>query len=89
MSLAMNWPGMGDPTKRKKTLRFLAITAIIGISSIGNEIYDFWIRLPEVDPLLQPILEIIPLQLLAYYAAVERQNNPDYPRNLAKSVTVK
>lgn len=62
---------------------------IIGISSIGNEIYDFWIRLPEVDPLLQPILEIIPLQLLAYYAAVERQNNPDYPRNLAKSVTVK
>ena len=32
MSLAMNWPGMGDPTKRKKTLRFLAITAVIAIS---------------------------------------------------------
>ena len=32
MTLAMNWPGMGDPTKRKKTLRFLAMTAIIAIS---------------------------------------------------------
>ena len=32
MSLAMIWPGMGDPTKRKKTLRFLAITAVIAIS---------------------------------------------------------
>ena len=32
MSLAMNWPGMGDPTKRRKTLRFLAMTAIIAIS---------------------------------------------------------
>ena len=32
MTLAMNWPGMGDPAKRKKTLRFLAITAIIAIS---------------------------------------------------------
>ena len=32
MTLAMNWPGMGDPAKRKKTLRFLAVTAIIAIS---------------------------------------------------------
>jgi hypothetical protein len=32
MSLAMIWPGMGDPAKRKKTLRFLAITAVIAIS---------------------------------------------------------
>ena len=32
MTLAMNWPGMGDPAKRKKTLRFLAITAINAIS---------------------------------------------------------
>ena len=32
MTLAMNWPGMGDPTKRKKMLKFLAMTAIIAIS---------------------------------------------------------
>jgi hypothetical protein len=32
MSLAMIWPGMGDPTKRRKTLRFLAMTAVIAIS---------------------------------------------------------
>jgi glucosamine--fructose-6-phosphate aminotransferase (isomerizing) len=41
--------------------------------------------LPE---LLTPILYVVPLQLLAYYAAVARGNDPDRPRNLAKSVTV-
>lgn len=41
--------------------------------------------LPEV---LTPILYVVPLQLLAYYAAVARGNDPDKPRNLAKSVTV-
>ena len=35
------------------------------------------------------MIEIIPIQLLAYYAAVEKDTDPDYPRNLAKSVTVK
>ncbi len=41
--------------------------------------------LPEV---LSPIVYVVPLQLLAYYAAVARGNDPDKPRNLAKSVTV-
>lgn len=62
---------------------------VIAISSADNELYDYWIPLPETDPFLQPILEVLPLQLLAYYTALERQNDPDYPRNLAKSVTVK
>ena len=34
-------------------------------------------------------IEIIPIQLLAYYSAIEKETDPDYPRNLAKSVTVK
>ncbi len=42
--------------------------------------------IPEV---LSPIPFVIPLQLLAYYMALERGHNPDTPRNLAKSVTVK
>ena len=44
--------------------------------------------MPEHAGLLSPILHTIPLQLLAYYAALERNNDVDKPRNLAKSVTV-
>lgn len=62
---------------------------VIGISNIPNEIYDYWIPLPAIDEAFYPLVEIVPLQLLAYYSAIERNANPDYPRNLAKSVTVK
>ncbi len=62
---------------------------VIGISNIPNEIYDYWMPLPTVDEAFYPLIEIVPLQLLAYYSAIERNANPDYPRNLAKSVTVK
>jgi glucosamine--fructose-6-phosphate aminotransferase (isomerizing) len=44
--------------------------------------------LPPVDELLMPVLQVIPLQLLAYYIAVKRGCDVDQPRNLAKSVTV-
>ena len=50
---------------------------------------DFVLRVPRVHPLLEPIVHIVPLQLLAYYTAVARGHNPDRPRNLAKSVTVR
>ncbi len=46
------------------------------------------IYIPETSPLLTPILSVIPLQLLAYYIAVELGRDVDQPRNLAKSVTV-
>ncbi len=49
---------------------------------------DHTIFLPEVPELLSPILEIVPLQLLAYHIAVRRGCDVDQPRNLAKSVTV-
>lgn len=62
---------------------------VIGISNEPNDIYDHFIPIPSVDPILYPLLEIIPLQLLAYFIAVEKGIDPDYPRNLAKSVTVK
>ena len=46
------------------------------------------IRMPDHVGLLSPILHTVPLQLLAYHAALERGNDVDKPRNLAKSVTV-
>lgn len=62
---------------------------IIGISNRNNDIYDYFIEIPEVLEYLYPILEVIPLQMMAYYLAIKKQVDPDYPRNLAKSVTVK
>lgn len=63
--------------------------SLIGIGSSPSEVYDRFIAIPEVDEVLYPILEVIPFQILAYYLALEKEANPDYPRNLAKSVTVK
>jgi len=62
---------------------------IIGISDKKSDVYDYWVEIPPIDEILYPIIEIIPIQLLAYYTALEKKTNPDYPRNLAKSVTVK
>ena len=62
---------------------------IIGVSDTKDEIYDFWIKIPKVDHLLYPLVSIAPLHLLAYYLALKRGKDPDKPRNLAKSVTVK
>ncbi len=47
-----------------------------------------YLSIPEVDDAFAPILAVIPAQLLAYYCAIYRGNDPDKPRNLAKSVTV-
>ena len=49
---------------------------------------DYVIELPHTEELLMPITAVVPLQLLAYYTSVNRGNDPDKPRNLAKSVTV-
>jgi glucosamine--fructose-6-phosphate aminotransferase (isomerizing) len=61
---------------------------IIGISPENNQIFDQWIKVPDVNE-ASSIVNIIPVQILAYYLAVLRGKNPDMPRNLAKSVTVK
>ena len=62
---------------------------IIGISDLESDVYDYWIQIPKTRETTYLISEIIPIQLLAYYAALEKDADPDYPRNLAKSVTVK
>lgn len=61
---------------------------VIGISPENNEVFDYWLKVPDVGN-ASPIVNIIPVQVLAYHLAVLRGLDPDYPRNLAKSVTVK
>ena len=61
---------------------------IIGVSPTKNDTFDYWIKVPEAGN-ASPIANIIPIQMLAYRLAVLQGLNPDYPRNLAKSVTVK
>jgi glucosamine--fructose-6-phosphate aminotransferase (isomerizing) len=65
---------------------------IIALASAGDTkvsaLADYTIFIPEAPELLLPILEIIPLQLFAYYVAVHRGLDVDHPRNLVKSVMV-
>lgn len=62
---------------------------IVGISNKKDSLYDYQITIPTISESLYPLIEVIPLQLLAYYLSICNNANPDYPRNLAKSVTVK
>jgi glucosamine--fructose-6-phosphate aminotransferase (isomerizing) len=65
---------------------------VIAVATEGDheiaEKADYTIYVPDADPLINPIISTIPLQLLAYYIAVLRGCDVDKPRNLAKSVTV-
>ena len=65
---------------------------VIAIANAGDTLIatkaDHVIAIPETNPLLTPVLTVLPLQLLAYNIAVRRGCDVDQPRNLAKSVTV-
>jgi glucosamine--fructose-6-phosphate aminotransferase (isomerizing) len=63
------------------------VVATAGDENI-KEYADYLISVPDVPELLQPMVTVVPLQLLAYHAAVLRGHDVDKPRNLAKSVTV-
>ncbi len=89
-----------DPTsvlKYEKTLSNIQEVAarsgrVIAIAIQGDEqiknLVEHAIHIPPAPELLLPILEVVPLQLLAYHIAVRRGCDVDQPRNLAKSVTV-
>jgi glucosamine--fructose-6-phosphate aminotransferase (isomerizing) len=62
---------------------------IIGVSDSPNLLFDFWVGIIHVDEIFYPLVAVVPLQLLAYHLAIARGLDPDQPRNLAKSVTVK
>ncbi|MCC7448922.1 MAG: glutamine--fructose-6-phosphate transaminase (isomerizing) [Anaerolineae bacterium] len=65
---------------------------VVAIATEGDEFIktkaDHVLYVPELPPLLSPVVTVVPLQLLAYYIAVYRGCDVDQPRNLAKSVTV-
>jgi glucosamine--fructose-6-phosphate aminotransferase (isomerizing) len=60
----------------------------VGHTELDPKLADHQVRLPKNEPELDPILLSVPLQMLAYHAAVVLGNDVDKPRNLAKSVTV-
>ena len=67
--------------------KILMITDDRSLQSESENIWEIF-RLPVVDPILETLIYAIPIQMLAYYTAVELGNDVDQPRNLAKSVTV-
>ena len=64
--------------------KVLAITS----ENIENDGFEEVIKIPKTNPLISPILSVIPMQLLSYYISKEKGLDVDKPRNLAKSVTV-
>ncbi|SEO90097.1 glutamine--fructose-6-phosphate transaminase [Amphibacillus marinus] len=63
-----------------------ANTCVVSIKGLEQD--SDTLVLPHVHPLLTPLVSVVPMQLLAYYAALHRDCDVDKPRNLAKSVTV-
>ena len=57
-------------------------------AEIGVDAADYLIRIPKINEMLMPMVATVPMQLLAYYTSVNKGNDVDKPRNLAKSVTV-
>ena len=74
--------------KEVKARDGIVISIVTKGDHLAREASDHIIELPPAPELLVPLLEIIPLQLLAYHIAVRRGCDVDQPRNLAKSVTV-
>ncbi|MBI3405948.1 MAG: SIS domain-containing protein, partial [Acidobacteria bacterium] len=66
----------------------IVISVVTEGDDLAREASNHVMEIPSAPELLAPILEIVPLQLLAYHIAVRRGCDVDQPRNLAKSVTV-
>lgn len=82
-----------DKTISDKTISNLKEVAsrgakIIAITNIKEDFYDYDIEIDDYDEILNPLLVIVPMQMLAYNVAKLKGCNIDKPRNLAKSVTV-
>ncbi len=86
---------MTDPNLMEKTISNIqevvtrgATTFVVSNLDIDKNQYDGVIMIPETNPIISPILSVVPLQLLSYYVSKEKGLDVDKPRNLAKSVTV-
>ncbi len=65
----------------------MAITPKKHVTEV-QKVADVVVPIPDIDPLLAPAVAVTPMQLFAYYVSVQKGNDVDKPRNLAKSVTV-
>lgn len=74
--------------KEVKARGAMTIVVCDQYANVEGDVADYIIRVPQIDEILMPMVGIVPLQLLAYYTSVNRGNDVDKPRNLAKSVTV-
>jgi glutamine---fructose-6-phosphate transaminase (isomerizing) len=74
--------------KEVKARDGIVISLVTPFNNEAIEASDYYVEIPPTNDFLLPILEIVPLQLLAYYIAIRRGCDVDQPRNLAKSVTV-
>jgi glutamine---fructose-6-phosphate transaminase (isomerizing) len=81
--LEKNLSTLGEIRARQGRVLFVGHSALA-----AGQLADNVLVVPKNEPELDPILLSVPLQLLAYHAAVELGNDVDRPRNLAKSVTV-
>ena len=86
---------MTDESLKEKTISNIqevatrgAKTFVVTNLDVDKNGYDGIINIPSTNPLISPILSVIPLQLLAYYISKAKGLDVDKPRNLAKSVTV-
>jgi glutamine---fructose-6-phosphate transaminase (isomerizing) len=86
--VAPNGPGYDDTISNAQELAARG-AEIIGIAQKAHPVFKHTVKIPASNFSVAPVLEVVPLQLLAYFMATERKNDPDHPRNLAKSVTVK
>ncbi|MEL9991567.1 MAG: glutamine--fructose-6-phosphate transaminase (isomerizing) [Thermoproteus sp.] len=85
-----------DPSLKEKLLNNVAEmqardALVVGVVPRGDDVakkLKYVFEVPHLDPLLNSASFVVPLQLLAYYTAVELGRDPDKPRNLAKTVTV-
>ena len=74
--------------KEVKARDGIVISVVSENDHLAREASDYIIVVPPTMEMFAPLLEVIPLQLLAYHIAVRRGCDVDQPRNLAKSVTV-
>lgn len=86
--IAPNGPGYDDTISNAQELAARG-AEIIGIAQKPHPVFKHTVKIPASNGTIAPVIEVVPLQLLAYFMATEKKNDPDHPRNLAKSVTVK
>ena len=79
---------LGATTQQDKARRGRVVAIVSAGDRRRHGVADGVVELPSIDPLLSPLVSVVPMQLLAYHIAVERGCDVDQPRNLAKTVTV-